>query len=322
MLFNRTLLLVSLITLFITANAQPSDLSGYTTRISADKLKSSLSFISDDLTKGRAAGTPGSLIVTSYLRSEFERLGMIPFYSHTFTQSFKLPEGEDGAKYGRNVIGVIPSLYYTDEYILITAHYDHLGILGGRIYNGADDNASGVASLLTIASLFSEMRIRREGPRKNIIFALFDAKEVDLAGSTYFTRHLPVPVSKIGYAINIDQIGCTFAPPGKFDDYILYVADSKIRPMVRKMLEDYKNRYGVVMDINHTFYGSEAFYDVFLKTSDNYNLTKAGIPSMMFTSGIHMHTYKHTDDHFFINYPVLYERIKLMFLFTCGLLAK
>ena len=86
---------------------------------------------------------------------------MIPFYSQTFTQSFKLPEGEDGAKFGRNVIGVIPSLYYTDEYILITAHYDHLGILGGRIYNGADDNASGVASLLTIASLFSEMRTRR-----------------------------------------------------------------------------------------------------------------------------------------------------------------
>jgi hypothetical protein len=322
MLFYRTTLLVSFLSLFIAAHAQPSDLSGYTSGISAGKLQSSLSFISDDLTKGRAAGTPGSIIVSSYLRGEFERLGMIPFYSRTFTQSFGLPDNGEGSSIGRNIIGVLPSLYYTDEYILITAHYDHLGVLGGRIYNGADDNASGVASLLSIASLFSEMRNRREGPRKNIIFALFDAKEVDLAGSQYFVKHIPVPVSKIKYAINIDQIGCTFAPPGKFDDYILYVADSKIRAMVKKLLEDYKNRYRVVMDINHTFYGSEAFYDVFLKTSDNYNLSKAGIPSMMFTSGIHMHTYKHTDDHYFINYPVLYERIKLMFLFTCGLLTK
>ncbi|MDZ4059111.1 MAG: M28 family peptidase, partial [Bacteroidales bacterium] len=79
-------------------------------------------------------------------------MGMIPFYSSTFTQSFPVNNLSTSEKItGRNIIGVIPSLYYTDEYILISVHYDHLGIIGGRVYNGADDNASGVSALLSIA---------------------------------------------------------------------------------------------------------------------------------------------------------------------------
>ncbi len=320
--FNRPLLLLLSLILAATLNSQPIDIKNYTSEIQEERLKSSLTFISDDLTKGRAVGTAGSLIVSSYLKREFERLGMIPFYSTTFTKSFKLRQNGDEESIGRNVIGVVPSLYYTDEYLLVTAHYDHLGILGGKIYNGADDNASGVASLLTIASLFSEMRANREGPRKNIIFALFDAKEVDLAGSSYFAKNLPVPARKIKYAVNIDQIGSTFAPPGKFDNYLLYVADSKIRTQISRLLDEIKSKNRLLIDIDHTFYGSKAFYDVFLKTSDNYNLTKAGIPSMMFTSGIHMHTYKPTDEHYFINYSVLKERTKLIFLLLNELLAR
>jgi len=292
------------------SHAQPAELTKYTSGINSAKMQSKLSFISDDLTKGRASGSPGSLIVSSFLRKEFSRLGMIPFYSTTFTQSFAIPES---SVIGRNIIGVIPSLYYTDQYILISAHYDHLGIIGGNIYNGADDNASGVTALLTIAELFSQMREIRQGPRKNIIFALFDAKESNMEGSLYFSKNLPVNSSKISHSINIDQIGCTFAPPGKRENYILYVADSKIRGDIKKRLDGIKRKYEMDIEIDHSFYNSPAFYEIFLRTSDQYNTTAAGIPSVMFTSGIHMHTYKPTDEHYFINYPVLTERTKLLF---------
>ncbi|OFX80924.1 MAG: hypothetical protein CVU10_02580 [Bacteroidetes bacterium HGW-Bacteroidetes-5] len=311
-IFVFTLLLSSVI-----SNAQSAELTKLTSTISSVKMQSQLSFLSNDLTKGRASGTPGNLIVSSFLREEFSRLGMIPFYSTTFTQSFTIPES---SVIGRNIIGVIPSLYYTDQYILISAHYDHLGIIGGNIYNGADDNASGVTALLTIADLFSKMRELRQGPRKNIIFALFDAKESNLEGSNHFSKNLPVKSSKISHCLNIDQVGCTFAPPGKSDNYLLYVADSKIRGDIRKRMDDVKRQYGMDIEIDHSFYNSPAFYEIFLRTSDQYNTTAAGIPSVMFTSGIHMHTYKPTDEHYFINYPVLAERTKLLFYLINSLL--
>ncbi|MDP3437929.1 MAG: M28 family peptidase [Bacteroidales bacterium] len=307
----------SLLLSTVISNAQSAELTKHTSAINSAKMQSRLSFISDDLTKGRASGTPGNLIVSSFLREEFSRLGMIPFYSTTFTQSFTIPES---SVIGRNIIGVIPALYYTDQYILISAHYDHLGIIGGNIYNGADDNASGVTALLTIAELFSQMRELRQGPRKNIIFALFDAKESNLEGSNHFSKNLPIKSSKISHCINIDQIGCTFAPPGKRENYILYVADYKIRGDIKKRLDGIKRQYEMEIEIDHTFYNSPSFYEVFLRTSDQYNTTAAGIPSVMFTSGIHMHTYKPTDEHYFINYEVLKERIKLLFYLINNLL--
>ena len=314
---TKNIFVFLLLQLSAVATAQTTGLAHFSNKIDKVILERSLSFIADDLTKGRLTGTPGSMIVSSYLREEFKRMGMIPFYSTTFTQSFPVKTLDDSSKItGRNIVGVIPSLYYSDQYILISAHYDHLGIIGGRVYNGADDNASGVSALLTIAEIFSEMRLKREGPRKNIIFALFDAKESSMAGSEYFSKNLPVHPSKISYNINIDQIGCTFTPPGSNDNYLLYVADSKIRGSIKSALESLNRFYDLNIDIDHTFYQSPTFYEIFLKTSDQYNLSKAGIPSMLFTSGIHMHTYKHTDVKFFINYPVLVNRTRLLFLLT------
>ena len=291
-------------------SAQTADLQKYSSVIDTLKVKNKLSFISDDLTRGRLTGTPGSTIVSSYLRKEYERMGLTPFFSETYTQSFPVP---GGSIIGRNIIGVIPSLYYSDEYIIISAHYDHLGMLGGRVYNGADDNASGVTALLTIAEMFSQMRLLREGPRKNIVFALYDAKESSMAGSEYFAANLPISRNRITYNINIDQIGNTFAPPGDNLNYILYVASPSIRSDLARRLTNINRFLGLNMQIDHTFYNSPAFYDIFFRTSDQYSLAKRGVSSIMFTSGIHMHTYKPTDVHYFINYPVFINRIRLIF---------
>lgn len=317
-LLTATLFVLSIISGNNNTSTEFETVTKYSSKVDTLKIKSTLSFISNDLTKGRLTGTPGNLIVSSFLRSSLSEMGMIPLYSTTLTQSFKVP---GDTVIGRNIIGVLPSLYYTDKYIIISAHYDHLGMLGGRIYNGADDNASGVTALLTIANWFSQMRNDREGPRINIIFALFDAKESSLAGSQYFAKNLKIPASNIKYNVNLDQIGCTFAPPGNKENYLLYVADSRIRNQVKKRLDLLNKFHNFNMDIDHSFYGSPAFYEIFFKTGDHYNLSKAGIPSILFTSGIHMHTYKPTDEYYFINYPVLINRIRLIYLFTLELLG-
>lgn len=310
-LLTATLLALSLIFGNNQASTEIEQVTKYSSTPDSAKIESTLSFISNDLAKGRLTGTPGSLIVSSFLRNQISQMGMIPFYSTTFTQSFKVPAD---SIIGRNIIGVLPALYYTDKYIIISAHYDHLGILGGRIYNGADDNASGVTALLTIAQWFSQMRYNREGPRINIIFALFDAKESSLAGSEYFAKSLKIPASNITYNINLDQIGCTFAPPGMQENYLMYVADSRIKKDIERRLNLLNRFHNLNMHIDHSFYGSPTFYELFFKTGDHYNLSKAGIPSILFTSGIHMHTYKPTDEYYFINYPVLINRIRLIYL--------
>ncbi len=306
---TRIIFVLLFVLLPVKSFSQYAAITDYTSQISEDYMRSTLSFLSDNLTRGRLTGTPGNIISASFLRWEFSRLGLTPFYSNTYTQSFVV----DPATNGRNIIGVIPALYYTDEYIVVSAHYDHLGIIGGQIYNGADDNASGVTALLTIAQLFTQMKSDRQGPRKNIIFALFDAKEKSMSGSEFFVRNLPVKRSQITYNINIDQIGTTFAPPGDNPNYILYVADTRIREELKRRLSTIKRFYFPDMDIDHTFYGSTAFYEIFLRTSDQYSFIKAGIPALLFTSGIHMHTYKPTDVHYFIDYKVLMDRTRLIF---------
>ena len=143
-----------------------------------------------------------------------------------------------------------------------------------------------------------------------------------MAGSSRFLEELPIREKSISYDINIVQIGCTFTPPGESENYILALIDDYIERDIMRRLDYLNIAYKLGIDIDYTFYRSPTFFDIFFKISDQYNFSKKGIPALLFTSGIHMHTYKQTDDHYFINYPVLANRIKLIFLLTYNLLEK
>ena len=314
----KYLLLTALLFINTTIFSQPVDLRKYIDLVSEEKLQRVLSFLSDDSAGGRGSGSTEMAMVTAFLFERFRSMGVTSLYENSTIRGFLI----DNATIGRNLIGLIPSKYYSNKYIVISAHYDHMGTLGGNIYNGADDNASGVTALLTIAEIFSRMKSDNWGPAYNIIFALFDGKENNMVGSKKFLEGLPIPINSIMCNINIDQIGCTFAPPGESENYILTLSDKDIRTDIRRRLNYMNIDYKLNMDIDHTFYGSQAFFDIFFKISDQYNFSQKNIPSILFTSGIHMHTYKQTDDHFFINYPILANRIKLIFLLAYDLLER
>lgn len=305
---KSSLLFIILYFLFSgTISTYSQDLNRYTSKIDRNSLEGYLTFLADDKTYGRGMGSIGNQLAGTMIREEFEKWGLIPFYHQTFTQSFKAD-----TIIGRNIIGVVPAQYYSDQYIVVSAHYDHLGILGGKIYNGADDNASGVAALLNLARLFSEMRAAKEGSTKNIIFAAFDGKESNMAGSEEFVKSLPIPKKNIICNINLDQLGSIFAPPGADTNYVLVLGANKYKDFKRKI--DSANRdNNLNMDVNYDFYGSPAFAGIFYKSSDQNSFVEERIPSLLITSGIHMHTYKPTDDFYFINYPVLANRTKLVF---------
>ena len=274
-----------------------------------------MTWLAHDMNHGRATGTRDAARVARYIETHFRQYGLEPFCEGSFYQPF-LADSASGTV-GRNVIGFVPSAVPSDEYVLITAHYDHLGVLDGNIYNGADDNASGVTVLLNLADMFGTMKKTRTGPDKNIIFAALDAKELNMAGSKHFVDHLIIGKDSIICAINIDQIGTVIEPVHEADtNFVIVLGEQTLRRQDRGLIDMCNRYYNIGLDIDHTFYGSENFTRLFYQLSDQIVFHEAGIPALVFTSGFHRHTYKTTDDPDIISYPVMKKRTLLIFYLT------
>lgn len=295
--------------------AQKPDLALYSELINPKKIESYTSFLSHDLCNGRESGSRGIQIAGTFIDEQFKKFGLSTLNGGNYYKSFKMD-----TIIGRNIIGMIESIQKSDEYIVISAHYDYIGAIDGKIYNGADDNASGVSALLTLAQLFSEMKKKGESPTKNLIFVAFDGKESNMAGSENFIKQLPFPINKIKFNINIDQIGSTFAPPGIKTNYLLILgADGKNYKLKERI--DYLNIYArTYLDLDFSFYGSKEFAAIFYKASDQILFAENGIPAILFTSGITVHTYKPSDDSDMLDYNVMVNRIKLIYYTLADLL--
>lgn len=308
MKYSSAILILSTLLVSSFSFAQVREVSKYAEMVSPEKQKEILSFLADDALEGRASNSTGSLMTVSMAINMFKTWNMAPFNNPAYVQSFSMD-----SLTGRNVAGVVLASGNSKDYIIVSAHYDHLGKIGGRIFNGADDNASGVTVLLTLAELLSKLRDDTPGLKKNILFVLLDGKEHNMAGSKEFVKRLKVPSKNIIANINIDQIGTVFAPPGKDSSYMIVLGANKNNGFIRKRLDAANRFYGINMSIDYSFYGSPSFADLFYKTSDQYSFASKMIPSVMVTSGIHMHTYKTTDDYQFIDYPILAKRTQLLF---------
>ena len=274
-----------------------------------------MTWLSHDMNHGRATGTRDAARVARYIETHFRQYGLEPFCEGSFYQPF--PADSASGTVGRNVIGFVPSAVPSDKYVIITAHYDHLGVLDGNIYNGADYNASGVTVLLNLADMFGTMKKTKTGPDKNIIFAALDAKELNMAGSKHFINHLSIGKDSIICAINIDQIGSVLEPVHEADtNFVIVLGEQTLRRQDRGFIDLCNRYYNIGLDIDHTFYGSENFTELFYQLSDQIVFHRAGIPALVFTSGFHRHTYKTTDDPDIISYPVMKKRTLLIFYLT------
>ena len=200
-----------------------------------------MTWLAHDMNHGRATGTRDAARVARYIETHFKQYGLEPFCEGSFYQPF-FADSASGTV-GRNVIGIVPSAVPSDEYVLITAHYDHLGVLDGNIYNGADDNASGVTVLLNLADMFGTMKKTKTGPDKNIIFAALDAKELNMAGSKHFVDHLIIGKDSIICAINIDQIGSVLEPVHETDtSFVIVLGEQTLRKESRGLIDSSPTR--------------------------------------------------------------------------------
>jgi len=166
----------------------------------SDQLIKDIKTLSSDSYEGRKTGTKGAEMARNYIGKRFREIGLKSFpLLNSFQQTFTFSGIDDPKITGKNMIGYIPGR--SDKIIVISAHYDHLGVINGKIFNGADDNASGVAGMLKIAKHFS-----RTKPNYTLIFAAFDAEEFGRKGSDYFVNHLPVDIKRIKLNLNLDMI--------------------------------------------------------------------------------------------------------------------
>jgi Zn-dependent M28 family amino/carboxypeptidase len=171
-----------------------------TTQTSEQLLKD-VETLSSDAYEGRKTGTKGGEMARTYLTGRLKEIGLKPYPGKTsYEQGFEI-KGRNGAAaiQGKNLIAYIPGK--TDNVIVISAHYDHIGVIKDEVYNGADDNASGVAGLLQFAKYFAKNK-----PNNTLIFAIFDAEEMGLQGAKAFVANPPVALDKIKLNINMDMI--------------------------------------------------------------------------------------------------------------------
>ncbi len=162
-----------------------------------ETLHDDLRTLSSDAFAGRKPATPGHQKAQNYLVNRFKAIGLLPV-----GKSFVHPFYYDNNNPGYNIIGLLTGSRHPDRYLVVSAHYDHLGQKGSRIFNGADDNASGVAAMLSLAAYF-----KQHLPHHSLLFLATDAEESGLHGAYAFFRELPVRPSSIFLNINIDMIG-------------------------------------------------------------------------------------------------------------------
>ena len=278
--------------------------------------------LTDPEAGGRATGTEGGKKAAFWLESQFRKAGLQPLggaYLHAFQTDKGLP--------GRNVIGLVPGAGPASRFILVMAHFDNLGILDGTLYPGADSNASGVAALLEVGRMFVRMNACGKSYADGIILVALDGKEQSLSGAGHLLRslqegHLTLPggdrtlgPDDIRLVVNLDQMGSTLAPLTKGNPQYLMMLSEAASGRRESALAVNKAQ-GLDLELAWDYYGSKDFTKLFYRRiSDQRPFLEAGIPAVMFTSGITMNNNKPWDDADSLDYPVLMRRIRLVFYY-------
>lgn len=251
--------------------------------IDSAALMNDIGVLAHDSMEGRRVGTAGSARARSFIERRFGEIGIEPAGGGTYLQPFAVTRG--GAEIeGVNIIGMVRGRTSPEQYIVITAHYDHLGVRDGEIYNGADDNASGTAALLQLARFFVA-----HAPERSIIFAALDAEEGGLSGARAFIAAPPVPLDAIVLNINMDMVG-------RNDAGELYVAGTHHYPQLLPFVQRVAQQAEVTLIPGHDTPNPAQPSDDWTNASDHGPFHGAGIPFLYFGVEDHPAYHRPTDD--------------------------
>ncbi|MDB4290138.1 M28 family peptidase, partial [Flavobacteriaceae bacterium] len=212
-----------------------------------------------------------------------------------------------------NVAAMIKGSEKPDEYIILSAHLDHVGMHDGEVFNGADDDGSGTVAILEIAEAFKAAQENGQGPKRSVIFLHVTGEEKGLLGSQYYTDYDPiVPLAQTVSNLNIDMIGRT--DPKRIEgkrNYIYLIGSDKLSTDLHKLSEEMNTKYTNI-ELDYT-YNDENDPNRFYYRSDHYNFAKNNIPIIFYFNGTHADYHKATDTPDKIEYDLLENRTRLVF---------
>jgi len=242
--------------------------------ISADSLRGHLSFIASDALEGRNTPSRGLDIAAEYIAAQFRRAGLEPVGDDGYFQTAGLqPASAEKPVKVRNVIGLLrgSDAALKDTYVLVTAHYDHLGMkpgAGDTIFNGANDDGSGTVSVIELASALASLK---ERPRRSVVFMTFFGEEKGLLGSHYYGQHPIFPIDKTVADINLEQVGRTDSDEGP------QVNNASMTGIDFSDVGAIFQAAGKLTGIN--IYKHARNSDAFFGRSDNQALANQGVPA-------------------------------------------
>lgn len=276
-----TLLICLIACIFVACT--DSDLSSQQPQkiVNSQQLLSDIKYLSSDELEGRKTGTEGNKLAQEFIIDRFVSIGL-QSVDETYKQIFEHVNSRSGEEFESavNIIGMIEGTDGSDEFIAITAHYDHLGIRGDNIYNGADDNASGTAGILAIAEYFSNQK-----PENNLLFIAFDAEEQGLAGAYHFVETPAVSLNQLALNVNLDMISTNFQNE-------LYAVGTYHYPFLKPLIEE----AAADAPINVLFgYDSDDWSQNWTLASDHGPFHLKGIPFIYFGVEDHEHYHQPSD---------------------------
>ena len=283
--------------------------------ITASDLKKHLTIIASDEMEGRETGSEGQKKAGRYMIAEYQKMGVShPKSMENYYQ--KVPKEALNGRRGslpdsENILAFIEGSEKPEEIIVISAHYDHVGIdKNGEIYNGADDDGSGTVALMEIAEAFQKAKKNGKSPKRSILILHVTGEEHGLLGSKYYSENPVFPLANTVANLNIDMIGRDdLENRGK--QYV-YVIGSEMLSSDLKKINEAANKKTVNLELNYKYDDPKDPQRLYYR-SDHYNFAKHNIPIAFYFDGIHEDYHKPTDDSDKIDYELLKKRTQLVF---------
>jgi Zn-dependent M28 family amino/carboxypeptidase len=317
----KKLLYIFVITTTISCTSQISVGSSgnptkYINTITSKDLIKHLTIVASDDMQGRETGSKGQKKAGEYLINHYKSnaisfpKGATDFYQK-IPAAFLNAKRNENLPDSENIWAYIEGSEKPDEIIVISAHYDHVGIKDGEIYNGADDDGSGTVALLEIAQAFEIAKKEGHGPKRSILFLHMTGEEHGLLGSSYYSEHPLFPIAKTITDINIDMIGRHDEFHNESSNYVYLIGSDYLSTDLFNICEAANKNY-VNLSLDYKF-NDRADPNRFYYRSDHYNFAKNGIPSVFLFSGVHADYHKPTDEVDKIEFEALKKRTQLAF---------
>lgn len=285
----------------------------YANTITASELKDHLFTFASDEFQGRDTGKPGQKKAANYLKDEYQEMKIAsPLGGGDYFQD--IPSSFFNNKYNdsENVVAYIEGSEFPDQIVVISAHYDHVGMdAEGNIYNGADDDGSGTVSILEIAEAFKEAAKDGYRPRRSILFLHVTGEEKGLLGSDYYTKNPIFPLENTVTDLNTDMIGRIDPKHKDNPNYIYLIGSDKLSTDLHELSEEVNKKY-TQFNLDYT-YNDEDDPNRFYYRSDHYNFAKHNIPVIFYFNGTHEDYHQPTDTPDKIEYDLMARRAKLIF---------